>query len=498
MLECTRSLAPYCSPYTTAVLVQYAVANNSLAASQHRHRQAAPGRAIDPPAAGRASAPWLRICPNGPRRPPCVFPTQTAPTNRAPPGSTHAPPAPLFRPKAPHSRLSRAASPDPAAPPFPRTMLSRGFVLLLSATVIHARLDIAGPGCHDATVAWLRVQARSDDPETRRSARHLLRKHGYEILDDARPPPRRRDPLRPRSPRRDPLRPRSRRREDPPRPSRRLQGSGNDGPALRAAFRPVAGTQEEWLQAVGWPTDADANPCDGDGWSRVNCDNGHVKRVDLSDKPLPGYELQPAVANLEQLETLCAPARPSSSPFPPGADTRTRQVSARHGAVRHAAERHRQPRAAGILVRPRAAFLAVPPRGLTRGRGRYLESTALSGTLPSDIGNLTQLETLCAPARPSSPFPPQGLTRGRGRVLSGTALSGTLPSEIDKLGQLETLCAPARPSLAVPPRGLTRGRGRYLFSTALSGTLPSDIGKLGQLQDLCAPARPPSPFPPGA
>jgi hypothetical protein len=256
--------------------------------------------------------------------------------------------------------------------PFPRTMLSRG-LLLLSATVIHARLDIAGPGCHDATIAWLRVQAVSDDPETRRSARHLLRKHGYEVLDDARPPPRRRDSLRPRSHRRDPLRPRSRHREDPPRPSRRLQGSGNDGPALRAAFRPVAGTQEEWLQAVGWPTDADANPCDGHRWNRVTeCDNGHVTQVDLSGKTLPGYELQPAVANLTQLQYLCAPARPSS-PFPPG--------------------------------------------GLTRGRGRYLSSTALSGTLPSEIGNLRQLRYLCAPARPSSPSP-LGLTRARTRQVA--------------------------------------------------------------------------------
>jgi hypothetical protein len=232
-------------------------------------------------------------------------------------------------------------------------MLSRG-LLLLSATVIHARLDIAGPGCHDATIAWLRVQAMSDDPETRRSARHLLRKHGYEVPDDARPPPRRRDPLRPRSRRRDPLRPRKLRRETPPpRPSRRLQGSGNDGPALRAAFRPVAGTQEEWLQAVGWPTDADANPCDGDRWSGVReCDNGHVTRVSLGVKTLPGYELQPAVAKLTQLQYLCAPR-------------------------------------------------GLPPRrsppGLTRGRGRWLYDTALSGTLPSEIGNLTQLQYLCAP-----------------------------------------------------------------------------------------------------
>eukprot|EP01047_Picozoa_sp_COSAG01_P105627 COSAG01_NODE_34823_length_541_cov_1.339367_1_plen_70_part_10 len=57
-------------------------------------------------------------------------------------------------------------------------------------------------------------------------------------------------------------------------------------------------------------------------------------------------------------------------------------------------------------MRPRAAFLVVPPRGLTRGRGRGLDNTALSGTLPKDIGKMTQLELLCAPARPSSLSPP--------------------------------------------------------------------------------------------
>eukprot|EP01047_Picozoa_sp_COSAG01_P105628 COSAG01_NODE_34823_length_541_cov_1.339367_2_plen_59_part_00 len=56
-------------------------------------------------------------------------------------------------------------------------------------------------------------------------------------------------------------------------------------------------------------------------------------------------------------------------------------------------------------MRPRAAFPVVP-QSLTRGRGRYLDNTALSGTLPSDIGKLTQLEYLCAPARPSSLSPP--------------------------------------------------------------------------------------------
>jgi hypothetical protein len=189
------------------------------------------------------------------------------------------------------------------------------------------------------------------------------------------------------------------------------------------------------------------------------------------------------IGNLTQLETLCAPARPSS-PFPPGADPRTRQVSVQHGAVRHAAERHRQSDAAESLVRPRAAFLAVPPRGLTHGRGRWLYDTALSGTLPSDIGNLTQLEYLCAPTRPSSsPFPPGGLTRGRGRELYDTALSGTLPNDIGNLTQLQYLCALRGLPRCFPRGADPRGRGRWLYTTALSGTLPSEIGKL-QLDEL--------------
>jgi hypothetical protein len=75
---------------------------------------------------------------------------------------------------------------------------------------------------------------------------------------------------------------------------------------------------------------------------------------------------------------------------------------------------------------------------VTRGRGRDLDNTALSGTLPSDIGNLEQLGVLCAPRGLPPRRSPPGLTRGRGRWLYDTALSGTLPSEIGKL-QLDEL-----------------------------------------------------------
>jgi hypothetical protein len=201
--------------------------------------------------------------------------------------------------------------------------LSRALVLLLSSTLVGARMDAGhpSPGCHDATIAWLRLQARSDDPETRRSARYLLRVHGYTVLGDAVPAPipRRRD-APPRAPAR------RRRREDTLPRTTRLQGGGtamssgaaavNDGPALRAALRPAAGTQQEWLQALGWPTDAHANPCDEDDFvwpgcgidsGGCKCDKGRVTSVDLRhNSTLSSYTLQPPVANLTKLQTLCA------------------------------------------------------------------------------------------------------------------------------------------------------------------------------------------------
>eukprot|EP01047_Picozoa_sp_COSAG01_P075650 COSAG01_NODE_13027_length_1646_cov_28.511959_2_plen_313_part_00 len=246
----------------------------------------------------------------------------------------------------PGTRAAAVVSPGPPRRP---TMLSRGLLLLLlmtSTTVVRAQLDgHAIPGCHDATIAWLRVQARSHDPEIRRSARHLLRAYGYDVLDarplpaqlreeDAPPPTsvRRREaaPLllappsfRHRGDARLPPPTSVRRREDtllpprisirrrestllPPRITRRVQGDGgaNDGPALRATFRPVVGTQEQWLHALGWPTGASANPCDGNHWSGCSCDNDRVTSVDLSGKTLPSYTLQPAVERLTQLQYL--------------------------------------------------------------------------------------------------------------------------------------------------------------------------------------------------
>jgi hypothetical protein len=196
----------------------------------------------------------------------------------------------------------------------------------------------------------------------------------------------------------------------------------NDGPALRAAFRPVAGAQEEWLQALGWPTSTEANPCDGDhfvwpdpsngGYPGCKCDSGRVTSVqfDRNVPPLPSYTLQPVVGNLTELDSLCALRGLSSRSLGSlrgGADygdSARRQVAVQHGSVRHPADCDWRSEAAGVLVRPYAAFLAVPrtpcAQGLTMGillGGRYMYNTGLSGTVPSSIGKLKQLVDLCAP-----------------------------------------------------------------------------------------------------
>eukprot|EP01047_Picozoa_sp_COSAG01_P073156 COSAG01_NODE_11838_length_1849_cov_1.926857_1_plen_270_part_00 len=241
-------------------------------------------------------------------------------------------------------------------------MFSGRLLLLLSiTTVVHARLDgHPSPGCHDATIAWLRVQARSDDLEVRRSARHLLQAHGYDVFDgtallpavsslkehsplpapttssryqeNAPPPPSPPPPSPPPSPPSPP--------PPPPRPSlrhrvgaalssprsvRRLQGDHvavNDGPALRAAFRPAA--PETWcVMVLGCPEqDLGDNPCPAQRfngsdyfWNSdcCSCDKGRVTKVDLSyDAHNIQFQIQPAVGNLTQLQTLCAaPQTPS-------------------------------------------------------------------------------------------------------------------------------------------------------------------------------------------
>ena len=86
------------------------------------------------------------------------------------------------------------------------------------------------------------------------------------------------------------------------------QGGGdrNDGPALRAAFVPVEGTEAQWLSAAGWPADRLADPCAaGSSWGGVSCSSdGRVKEIDFGGRRVPAYRMGTAVANLTGLQYM--------------------------------------------------------------------------------------------------------------------------------------------------------------------------------------------------
>ena len=95
--------------------------------------------------------------------------------------------------------------------------------------------------------------------------------------------------------------------------------------------------------------------------------------------------------------------------------------------------------------------------------------TAMSGTIPSELGGLTNLQQLAMYSNPS--------------------LSGTIPSELGGLTDLQQLYLYSNPSLAgtIPSElgELTHLQLLDMYSNpSLSGTIPSELGGLTDLQQL--------------
>jgi hypothetical protein len=221
--------------------------------------------------------------------------------------------------------------------------------LLLFVTVAHCRRvgarHVSEPSttCHEAcTIAWLREQDRSEDPEARRSARYLLRVHGHSYgHDSSRWSPRpqlrwQRDhptnlsaaaaravvmaelptaaPNHNKAARPEWENARYRRAGEQyhrVRSSQAQPGAINDGLALREAIVPSSTVRrEQWLSAVHWPAGLNSNPCSNestpDYWTGCNCQLGRVVGLSFRGESLPKYKLQPAIAKLSQLSSLCA------------------------------------------------------------------------------------------------------------------------------------------------------------------------------------------------
>ena len=96
----------------------------------------------------------------------------------------------------------------------------------------------------------------------------------------------------------------------------------------------------------------------------------------------------------------------------------------------------------------------------------YLDYNNLTGTIPSEIGNLTQLKQL---------------------YLSSNNLTGTIPSEIGNLTQLKVLCIGWNNLTGTIPSeigNLTQLKQLYLSDNNLEGTLPVSMNNLTNLENI--------------
>ena len=96
-----------------------------------------------------------------------------------------------------------------------------------------------------------------------------------------------------------------------------------------------------------------------------------------------------------------------------------------------------------------------------------LEENQLSGTIPTDLGNLTNLERLWLHANQLSGTIPTelgNLVLRQSLSLYRNSLSGTIPTELGNLTNLSS--------------------GLWLHENSLSGTIPTDLGNLTNLKEL--------------
>ena len=119
-----------------------------------------------------------------------------------------------------------------------------------------------------------------------------------------------------------------------------------------------------------------------------------------------------------------------------------------------------------------------------------LSPNSLSGSIPREIGNLTNLEHLSLSSNNLSGSIPRelGSLSNLGFVeIRGNRLTGAIPMELGSLSNLRTLDLTSNSlSGSIPPElgGLTNLRYLSVASNDLSGTIPSELGNLSNLTVL--------------
>ena len=133
----------------------------------------------------------------------------------------------------------------------------------------------------------------------------------------------------------------------------------------------------------------------------------------------------------------------------------------------------------------------LPPElgSLTELRGLALWENELTGSIPPELGSLTELRDLILWENElTGSIPPElaGLTRLEGLALGGNRLSGRIPSWLSELGNLRVLHLPSNQFTGPIPSwiGDLGLHGLYLTYNQLSGDVPAELGNLSDLQYL--------------
>ncbi len=121
----------------------------------------------------------------------------------------------------------------------------------------------------------------------------------------------------------------------------------------------------------------------------------------------------------------------------------------------------------------------------------FYEGGNLHGSLPSALGNLTQLRSLEIAGGPglSGDIPPElgSLTNLEFLLLAGSNLTGTIPVELGNLSNLRWLVLQGNRLSGLIPRelaSLTNLEELNLYNNALSGEVPSELAALSNLKTL--------------
>ena len=122
--------------------------------------------------------------------------------------------------------------------------------------------------------------------------------------------------------------------------------------------------------------------------------------------------------------------------------------------------------------------------------GLYLYNNQLSGSIPPELGNLTNLQDLWLQTNQlSGSIPPElgNLTNLRHLYLYDNQLSGNIPPELGNLTNLRCLSLWTNQlSGSIPPElgNLTNLTHLLLYDNQLSGSIPPELGNLTNLQQL--------------